>query len=94
MLGAVDDGTPLPKPVEPEVRVDEPATDDVAEAFSWCRRSVDKTDGGEGGCSALMRLATSCRVSVRKEADFEFSFASTSSFGSELAIEYFLWPVT
>ena len=58
ILGACEDGTALPKSAEPDVRVEEAAMEDAAEAFSLGETSIEIGDGGAGGNSALMRLTT------------------------------------
>ena len=65
ILGACEDGTALPKSAEPDVRVEEAAMEDAAEAFSLGETSVEIGDGGAGGKSALMRLTTIRGLSVK-----------------------------
>ena len=55
ILGAREEGTALPRPTDPDVRVEEAAIEEVVEAFSL-ERSVEAGDGGDSGDSALMRL--------------------------------------
>lgn len=72
VLGAMDDGTPLPYPVEPDVSVDDSATEEAVDARSLYRPSREAAGDDSFGCKVVIKLIASRGLSKRDAVAWNF----------------------
>jgi len=82
VLGAMDDGTPLPYPVEPDVSVDDSATEEAVDARSLYRPSREAADDGSLGYKVVIRLIASRGLSIRDAVAWSFWLCRTCGWPS------------
>ena len=75
MLGAADDGTLLSKPVEPEVSVEESATDEAVEMLPLSTFASEPGEVADWGCIVRMRCIRSRGLNVRSPTRSMLSLA-------------------
>ncbi len=79
----MDDGTPLPYPVEPDVSVDDSATEDAVDARSLYKPSREAGGDGVLGCKVVIKLIASRGLNKRDAVAWEFWHCRTCAWASD-----------